>query len=52
MQELETSCPRCGEVQPFYRAASTTLHLGTKIKWYCSECDFGIVRIDGIDTSQ
>lgn len=51
-QELERKCPRCGKEQMFYRAASTTLHLGEKVKWYCPECQYGFVQIDGIDTSE
>jgi hypothetical protein len=50
--EIEHECPRCGGTETFYRSASTTLHLGEKTKWRCTECDFGIVRIDGdIDSS-
>lgn len=50
--ELEHDCPECGEVQTFYRAASTEMHLGTKVKWHCPECDYGFVRIDEtVDTS-
>lgn len=44
--ELERTCPSCDEVRVFYRAASTTLHLGEKIKWQCPACDFGFVTID------
>lgn len=49
--ELERTCPVCGEKRPFYRAASTTLHLGEKVKWRCSECNYRFVRIDDeVDT--
>jgi len=49
--ELDHDCPRCG-ADTFYRAASTTLHLGEKVKWHCTECDYGFVRIGGaVDTS-
>lgn len=48
---LEQQCPDCGE-QEFYRAASTYLHLGTKVKWRCTGCDYAFVRINGIDTSR
>jgi len=49
--ELEHECPRCGGDRSFYRAASTELHLGEKVKWHCPECDWGFVRIDGaVDT--
>ncbi|NHN41129.1 hypothetical protein G9C85_05695 [Halorubellus sp. JP-L1] len=51
--ELEHYCPDCGEERVFYRAASTTLHLGTKVKWHCPDCDYGFVQVDGvIDTSE
>jgi hypothetical protein len=46
-RELEHECPECDAEQPFYPAASTELHLGEKTKWYCTECDFGLIRIDG-----
>ncbi len=49
--ELDHACPDCGEERTFYRAASTTLHLGTKVKWQCPDCEYGFVRIDGIDSS-
>ncbi len=46
-------CPDCGEDRTFYRAASTELHLGEKVKWRCPECDWGFVQIDGaVDTSR
>jgi rubredoxin len=49
--ELERTCPECGESKTFYRAASTTLHLGEKVKWHCPDCDYGFVKIDGaVDT--
>jgi len=52
MAERETYCPQCDETRGFYRVASTTMHLGTKVKWHCPECDYGFVRIDGaVDTS-
>lgn len=50
--EMERECPSCGGVREFYRAASTTLHLGEKTKWRCTDCDYGLVLIDGdIDSS-
>ncbi|RKD94913.1 DUF7838 family putative zinc beta-ribbon protein [Halopiger aswanensis] len=50
--ELDHDCPNCGEEKTFYRAASTTLHLGEKIKWHCPDCDYGFVKIDGaVDSS-
>lgn len=48
---LEHDCPECGETREFYRAASTQMHLGTKKKWHCPECEYGFVTIDGIDSS-
>ncbi|MFC3477045.1 DUF7838 family putative zinc beta-ribbon protein [Halobacterium litoreum] len=46
-RELDHHCPDCGQERTFYRAAATELHLGQKTKWYCPECGFGFVRIDG-----
>lgn len=44
-------CPQCGSERTFYRAASTKLHLGEKVKWHCPDCDWGFVRIDDtVDT--
>lgn len=49
--ELEHDCPHCGQSKLFYRAASTTMQLGTKVKWHCPDCEYGFVRIDGtVDT--
>lgn len=48
---LESDCPDCGAGE-FYKSASTTLHLGTKKKWRCTECEYGFVTINGIDTSE
>jgi transposase-like protein len=49
---LDAHCPVCGDEQSFYRAASTEVHLGTKVKWHCPDCEYGFVRIDGsVDTS-
>lgn len=51
-EELAAHCPECEAERSFYRAASTTLHLGTKVKWHCPECEYGFVRIDGaVDTA-
>ncbi len=50
--ERDHECPDCGDEKTFYRAASTTLHLGTKVKWHCPDCDYGFVRINGIDSSE
>jgi rubredoxin len=50
--EREHYCPTCEDDRTFYRAASTSLHLGTKIKWHCPDCDYGFVTIDDtVDTS-
>lgn len=43
---LARRCPECGQVREFYPAASTRLHLGTKVKWHCPTCDYGFVTID------
>jgi rubredoxin len=50
--ELDHDCPNCGDEKTFYRVASTTLHLGKKVKWHCPDCDYGFVRINGIDSSE
>jgi predicted RNA-binding Zn-ribbon protein involved in translation (DUF1610 family) len=49
--ELDHGCPACGEERTFWRVASTQLHLGEKTKWRCPDCEFGFVRIDGIDST-
>ena len=50
--EMEHHCPVCSCDREFYRAASTTLHLGEKVKWRCSECGYSFVRIDdAVDSS-
>jgi hypothetical protein len=49
---LTMTCPNCEDEQEFWLTARTTLHLGEKRKWHCSECDYGVVRIDEtVDTS-
>jgi rubredoxin len=51
--ETDHYCPDCESDVTFYRAASTHVHLGEKIKWHCTECDYGFVKIDGnVDTSE
>ncbi len=48
----EFECPECGEAHTFELVAHTTIQLGTKQKWQCSECDHTRVRIgDDIDTT-
>lgn len=49
--EIEHECPNCGGSRNFWRTAATTLHLGQKTKWRCSECEYGFIRINGIDSS-
>jgi rubredoxin len=51
VMELDHHCRTCGEARTFWRVASTHLHLGEKTKWRCPECEFGFVRIDGIDST-
>lgn len=46
--EREAFCPSCDQRRSFYRTAGTSLHLGEKSKWACSECGFGAVEIDGV----
>jgi len=49
--DLVRECPECGSSE-LYRAASTQVHLGEKVKYHCRECSYGFVRIDGsVDTS-
>lgn len=48
---MEHDCPICAEPTEFWRTASTHLHLGEKVKWRCSECDYALFTIDGIDSS-
>lgn len=48
--EKDVDCPSCKEEIPFYRSASMTLHLGEKTKWRCTECGYGFVEINGIDS--
>jgi len=50
--EIERDCPDCGDVQTFWRSAMTELHLGQKTKWHCAECDFGLVRVNGIESAE
>lgn len=47
---LKTDCPQC-DSEEFYKAASMRIQLGTKKKWHCTECQYGFVTINGIDTS-
>jgi len=49
--EKDVDCPSCGETQSFYRTAAMTLHLGEKTKWYCTECDYQLIKINGIDSA-
>lgn len=50
--EQDRYCPSCGADRPFYRAAATSLHLGEKIKWVCTDCGHVIVLInDVVDTT-
>ena len=50
--ELVYDCPYCGEERTFYRAASTNLQLGEKVKWRCPVCEYTFVRIgNAIDSS-
>jgi transposase-like protein len=50
--ERDHDCPTCEEERAFYRAASTTLRLGEKVKWRCPECGYSFVIIgDEIDAA-
>ena len=46
---LEDDCPKC-DASEFYKAASMRIHLGIKKKWHCTDCEYGFVTINGIDT--
>lgn len=49
---IEHYCPDCEEERTFWQVASTTMHLGEKVKFRCEECNRGFVRIDDVvDTS-
>jgi len=48
--EISHDCPDCDTEETFYRAASTTLHLGEKTKWRCTTCSYTFVKINGIDS--
>lgn len=51
-QELDRECPEC-DGETFYLCARTTLHIGEKRKWRCTECGHTFVRIDGeVDAEQ
>ncbi|MFB6301160.1 MAG: hypothetical protein ABEH65_12965 [Halobacteriales archaeon] len=50
--EIEHHCPSCDDERTFYRAAATNLHLGEKEKWGCTECGFGFVTVNGINTAE
>jgi rubredoxin len=51
-EELTRECPHCETERNFSLAARTTLHLGTKRKWHCPECNYGFVRIgEVLDTN-
>lgn len=53
MLELSRRCPECDAERTYYLTASTTLHLGTKTKWRCPECEHRFVRIDDeVDTGE
>ena len=45
--EAEFHCPTCESDETFWKTASMTVHIGTKTKWECTECGYGLVRIDG-----
>lgn len=51
-RELAKSCPECSETT-FYRAASTELHLGEKVKWCCTadDCGYSFVQIGDVTTA-
>ena len=51
--ECELTCPRC-DGTTFYRAASTEINLGEKVKWRCGaeDCEYTLVTIgEDVDTT-
>lgn len=46
---LKEECPECG-ADEFWKVASMRVQLGRKKKWHCTDCEYGFVTIDGIDT--
>jgi rubredoxin len=49
--EREYECPKCGHTG-FWKTAAMELHLGTKTKWSCNECDYRFIEINGISTAE
>lgn len=50
--ERDQECLECGETRTFYRAASTMVHLGEKVKWRCPDCGYSFVAIgEEVDSS-
>lgn len=50
--ERDHDCPTCDEERTFYRAASTMVRLGEKVKWRCPDCEYSFVTIgDDVDSS-
>lgn len=47
---FEAGCPDCGSAE-FYQSASMQIQLGRKKKWRCTDCEYGFVTINGINTS-
>ncbi|MFB6150374.1 MAG: hypothetical protein ABEJ40_01080 [Haloarculaceae archaeon] len=45
-ETLSQWCPDCEADREFFRAASTRIGTGTKVKWRCPECRYALVRID------
>ncbi|QZA89271.1 phage terminase large subunit family protein [Salinarchaeum sp. IM2453] len=45
---LETPkyCPECDEEQDFWLNARTSIELGEKSKWECTECGHQVVEIE------
>jgi len=48
--EINYDCPKC-DTETFYRAASTTIHLGEKTKWRCTDCGYTFVKVNGINSA-
>ena len=43
--ERDHDYPTSDKERTFYRAASTMVNLGEKVKWRCPDCGYGFVTI-------
>ena len=42
----EMHCSQCATATTHWLVARTTLHLGTKRKWECNECEYRVVTVN------